>query len=82
MKNLLTYYWIEIENDNPSYRKIGVTAFSIEDAKLLIESHNSFPDSLILRSVKENIKFEDLDQNHVVPNMKPITDRGIWYPII
>ena len=33
-----------------------------------------------IKNVIENIQFKDLDQNHVVPNMGPITERGIWYP--
>ncbi|MEM1055550.1 MAG: hypothetical protein AAGI52_08475 [Bacteroidota bacterium] len=31
-------------------------------------------------SIHEGIGVQDLDENHVVPNMGVIVRRGIWYP--
>jgi hypothetical protein len=31
--------------------------------------------------VIENVAIEDLDQGHVVPNMKPHILWGVWYPM-
>ena len=32
--------------------------------------------------VNEKVKFDDLDQTNVVPNMGPMTFRGVWYPCL
>lgn len=77
MNELLTAYWIELE----SYHSIGVTAYSLEDAKRLIKE-KAFPKQELPQIIKitENIQFKDLDQNHIVPNMGPMTERGVWHP--
>ena len=78
LNKLLTIFWIELD----SYLKqVGVTAYSLEDAKRLLKE-KAFPREELPRIIKitENIQFKDLDQNHVVPNMGPITERGVWYP--
>lgn len=77
VNRLLTAYWIELDY----YYPIGVTAYSLDDAKRLIKDR-VFPKEEIPPIVKitENIQFRDIDQNHVVPNMGPITERGVWYP--
>ena len=65
--------------------QFGVTAYSIDDAKLLLKEQyfkGIFRQIEIpqIKKVTENIRFQDLDQNHVVPNMGPISERGVWYP--
>ena len=78
MNKLLTSYWIELD----CYLKnIGVTAYSLDDAKTLIQE-KAFPKQEFPRIIKvtENIQFKDLDQNHVVPNIGPMVIRGVWYP--
>jgi len=76
MNKLLTPYWIELDS---YFKNIGVTAYSLDDAKRLIQE-KAFPKEQLPRIIKitENIQFKDLDQNHIVPNMGPITERGVW----
>jgi hypothetical protein len=60
-----------------------VTAFSREDAFQLLRDGDCplSPYDPAVR-VTEDIKFADLDQDHVVPNMMgPMLFRGIWYPL-
>jgi len=78
MNKLLTAYWFELDS---YFKQIGVTAYSIEDAKKLIND-SAFTKQELPRIIKitENIQFKDLDQNHVVPNIGPIAERGVWYP--
>ncbi len=79
MKHLLTTYWIEFGDMlNCQY---GVTAFTLEDALTLIKEKAYPRETLppVLR-YKENIKYSDLDPNHVACNMGPMTERCIWFP--
>ena len=80
MNNLLTAYWIECEGWGLA-SQFGVTAYSSVDAKFFLKKllFNK-TDMTAIKNVIENIQFKDLDQNHVVPNMGPITERGVWYP--
>ena len=82
-RNLLTRYWIEIDTDNPAFKKIGITAYSLGDAFNILKDHLpfTFTSDLIVK-VKEDLDYDELDQNHIVPNMGPISERGIWYPWI
>ena len=77
---LFTAYWIEFEGLGLA-SQFGVTAYSLDDARFLLKklwfNKTEMP---VIKNVIENIQFKDLDQNHVVPNMGPITERGIWYP--
>ena len=58
----------------------GVTAESQQAAEKLLRDYR-YPDgNLKIVGVTENIRFEDLDQNHVVRNAGPMVIRGIWYP--
>lgn len=76
---LLKTYWIESPRSNiPGF---GVTAFSREDAFQLLDAcgHSlSIDDPQI--SVTEGIRIEDLDQEHIVPNIGSLVFRGVWYP--
>lgn len=83
MNKLLIAYWFEFEGWGiGSYA--GVTAYSLDDAKNLLKKQ--FFEGLLkietpqINKVVENVQFKDLDQNHIVPNMGPITERGVWYP--
>ena len=81
-RNLLTY-WIEVDRNNSSFKKIGVTAFSLDDAFNILKDQLSVNfDNDLTFEVTEDISFDELDHNHVVPNMGPISERGIWYPRI
>lgn len=78
VNKLLTAYWFELESH---FKQIGVTAHSIEDAKKLIKE-KAFPNEELppIIRITENIQFKDLDQNHIVPNIEPISERCVWYP--
>ena len=77
MDNLLKKYWFESE----STLGIGVTAYDINDAKELILAEE-YVMSLKpnLDSYIENIDIQKLDENHVIPNMGVVANRGIWFP--
>jgi len=78
VNKLLTSYWFELDSH---FKQIGVTAYSIEDAKRLIQE-KAFPKQQFPRIIKitENIQFKNLDQNHIIPNIGPISERCVWYP--
>ena len=86
MNKLLTTYWIEFEGWRWGLSlQVGVTAYSLDDAKFLLkekyfEAIFGEVETPQIKKVTENIQFKDLDQNHIVPNMGPITERGVWYP--
>jgi hypothetical protein len=75
MDDLLTRYWFSTETGFG----VGVTAFSLDDAKDLIANEPLVSERKVL-DVLENIDIRDLDQGHVIPNMGPPNIRGIWFP--
>ena len=74
---LLRRYWFETRE----HLGIGVTAYSLDDAKRLMEdaARQMGWDYQVLQVI-ENVDVRELDQNHVVPNMGPPNFRGVWYP--
>ena len=75
--SLLHRYWFETTD----HLGFGVTAYSIEDAKALVNDAAQY----IGRSAEtvkifEDVDVKDLDQKHVVPNMGPPNFRGVWFP--
>jgi hypothetical protein len=74
MDKLLIRFWFTTERGG-----IGVTAYSLEDARNLIDAD----DYLRIQKVSEvieNVDVRTLDQGHVIPNMGPPNLRGIWFP--
>ncbi len=60
---------------------IGVTAYSEEEAfTMAIKCSKEYFESKKVNNPVVGIKVSELDQEHVVPNMGPITLRGVWYP--
>jgi hypothetical protein len=78
-RNLLRSYWITF-HDKRTFPQIGVTGRSIVEAFTILhsEGHRASPDDT--PAVVENVRLQDLDPNHVVPNTGPIVCRGIWCP--
>lgn len=73
-------FWIlpQGENELTGY---GVTAFSLRDALHILENAGyPLPENRSTLRIAENVRVEDLDEKHVIPNMGPIIVRGIWYP--
>ncbi|HEY0927371.1 hypothetical protein [Brevundimonas sp.] len=77
----LTRYWLKF--DPPiamSGLGVGVTAYSLDDALGLLRAELQVADIQSPSIVRENVGFDELDQGHVVPNMHPFSERGVWYP--
>jgi hypothetical protein len=84
---MLRLFWInfkEVEiSDVPvgCWMGIGVTAANETDALELARSHlfgnHVFP---AVCEVKQISHLDELDQNHVVPNMGFHLKRGVWFP--
>ncbi|MBS1521796.1 MAG: hypothetical protein JST50_12415 [Bacteroidetes bacterium] len=81
----LTRFWFEFDKDNRPMSVglgCGVTGWSYDDAinilKQTIFKDIPFPQ---IKNVDENVDVSTLDKGHVLPNMLPPSERGIWYPI-
>ena len=62
--SLLRRYWFKIEEGFG----LGVTAYSVDDAKALLREQTSPWDCQVL-DIVEDVDIRDLDQNHVIPNI-------------
>ena len=60
----------------------GVTGFSLRDGlDLLAKRGFDLTGDQADWFVIEDVTWEDLDQNHVLPNSGPLFIRGIWFPL-
>ena len=78
-KNLLHRYWFRTRQ----HIGIGVTAYSLDDAKEMIRSEfegRPFYKTIEVLEIIEDIDVRLLDSNHVLPNMGPPNFRGVWFP--
>ena len=74
---LLKRYWFKTKK----HFGIGVTAYSLDDAKSLAEeAAHYFGESYELLEIIENVDVQTLDQGHIIPNMGAPNFRGVWYP--
>ena len=77
----LRRYWFRFENA-PNFSSFrlgcGVTAFDLEDARGLVIAATP---ALAIRECIEDVDISTLDSGHVIPNMGPVTERGIWFPL-
>lgn len=69
----------------PSYTTVawgcGVTAYTVEDALLLLNECLLRDDPLpSLLATTEDVDVSTLDPDHVLPNIAPPNERGIWFP--
>jgi hypothetical protein len=75
----LVRFWFEFEKGRA--RRIGVTAWTKEDAEALVTAKvfdgAPMPSPL---TVIEDGDVSQIDPNHVLPNMEPPDVRGIWFP--
>ena len=83
----LIRFWFEFDRDSLTTGLgielgCGVTAWNYDDAINILEE-KIFMDMPLpkIKEVKENVDVSTLDEGHVLPNMLPTSDRGIWYPI-
>ncbi len=80
-------FWFEFEMDNafefPPGIGIGcgVTAIDYDDALQIIDKKifSDISRPSIKRIIKD-VDIRELDQGHVIPNMKVPITRGIWFP--
>ena len=73
-------YWLKLRNYGPSLG-FGITARDLNDAMSLLSIvARTSVDATMLESWKELQTADELDQNHVVPNMGVIVRRGVWFP--
>lgn len=88
--NLLKRFWVTFEFTDKELAEsvnvglgygCGVTAYSLEDAVGIMKRdlfiNESMPE---IREVVENVDLSTLDKSHVLPNIGPPVDRGIWFP--
>jgi hypothetical protein len=76
-------YWLDLEKSaTPSGTNLGVgiTAYSEEDARTIFA--NKFGSEQIVRVIRVIRTIDDIEQNHVRPNMGNLLVRGIWWPAI
>lgn len=78
----LESFWISFPLDPNLPFGIGVTAYSEEDARMLLAERgiNDWFANARQIVVKEGVRNQDLDQRNVVPNIGPLQFRGVWYP--
>ena len=60
---------------------VGVTAYTIDDAKELLRQM-VFKDEPLphVSNIIENLDVSTLDAGHILPNIGVPTVRGVWYP--
>lgn len=86
-----TRFWIEFDvapgdyEVHPSYSLAGlgcgVTGYTFEDVLHLLQTKLFRDDPLPpIRSVIEGVDINTLDPGHVLPNIDPPSERGIWFP--
>jgi hypothetical protein len=83
-----TRYWIEFERSVATTLPpgttlgIGVTAFGKDDALALVRQR-VFDDGELPRIAVliEDVDVPTLDAGHVLPNMAPPVERGVWLPL-
>lgn len=60
----------------------GVTAYDYDDAMSILKA-KVFAGGAVpaIDDVKEDVDVSQLDPGHVLPNMLPPSDRGVWFPM-
>lgn len=80
----LKRFWIRFKSI-PPYNSLrlgcGVTAYDYDDAVTILRD-TIFKDKDLppIDYVIEDVDVSTLDQKHVIPNMEPVTWRGVWFP--
>jgi hypothetical protein len=82
---MLRRFWFEFERSaSPTPLNIGcgVTAYDYDDAVSIIRD-SVFAGRGVPSFVKvvQDINVQDLDKDHVLPNMGIVTNRGVWFPL-
>ncbi|MDO6962852.1 hypothetical protein [Rhizobium alvei] len=74
-------YWVNFENPTPLCRMgWGVTAIDEADARVIVMGSPEWArEPCAIASIRA-ISFDEIEKNHVRPNMGNILARGIWFP--
>ncbi len=77
----LIWYFLKIKDNSYSTYGFGITAWSEKDAvNLLKEKVFKNVDLPKIIETKIITSLDDLEQNHVKPNIGNPVFRGVWYP--
>jgi hypothetical protein len=79
---LLETFWFSFPEDLYMPFGIGVTAYSELDAWRLMDACGvtEWFSSVKKVVVQKSIRFQELHQGNIVPNIGPMQLRGVWYP--
>ena len=76
-------YWLDVEQSATpmgSNLGVGITAYSEDDARTIFA--NEFGGGRAVLAIRVIRTIDDIEQNHVRPNMGNLLVRGIWWPAI
>jgi hypothetical protein len=59
----------------------GVTGYTRDDALSLLRAELAPREAPEVIDVTEDVRHDQLEQKHVVPNMHPMSERGVWFPM-
>jgi hypothetical protein len=77
----LVPFWIRFLGEPELQHSYGVTAYSLDDAIGLLQNQRLVGQDIERPiGVTANVRIEDLDPGHIVPNCGPMSFRGVWYP--
>lgn len=78
-------FWVTFKGTkqfSPLTLGCGVTAYDHADALSILESAVFAGEPMLeINSIVEDVDIQVLDQNHVLPNMGLVTNRGVWFPL-
>ena len=77
------YWFVFAPTSPPSFFVVGcgITGYNEADARNLLEKYVfSLWGVAEIQNVIKDVDIRTLDQNHVIPNMGPPSNRGVWYP--
>jgi hypothetical protein len=81
-------YWFEFNFSASSTMPMGIrlgcgiTAYGVDDAMIILKDRVFEEDNLpVINKIIENVDINDLDIEHVIPNMGDVTKRGVWFPL-
>ncbi|KIX22026.1 hypothetical protein SY27_04955 [Flavobacterium sp. 316] len=82
----LIRFWFNFEKSNPIplglHLGCGVTAYNYDDALLILRSKIFKNDyRMTIKDYIQDVDLRTLDSHHILPNILPPNNRGIWYPI-
>ena len=76
----MRFYWLTVENPPLGMGLgAGITACSEDEAKRIFAT--AFGDAIQIAKVRVIQTVDEIEQNHVRPNMGNLLVRGIWFPL-